>query len=269
MNRSCRAALFAEAIVFGHLRREATSGIGKIMPGGNIEPMKIQEESMTEDMLLRLCNHYSDVVDVITFDRIVEGRETGADWLWWFDTPSGSHAMLIQAKRTVEHMSRFHGRWEIRRSSDRNSVTDKTQHKALLDAGENLRVKPFYAIYAPVLRLHSCKQLEELAVEWFPFLDFPHPLWHRWTSISIVDATVQPPTGNLSIDPFSPPGVSLAYFICCLLPSGGAPDKENYEKFSSPAPEGKTFEDIVTQIAEQAAVTNRIAGATRVKVTPE
>lgn len=268
MTRSCRAALFVESIILQHLRREATLAISKVMPGGRVSPMKIQEESMAEDMLMRLTNLYSDIVSVITFDKSIEGRATGADWLWWFDTPSGAQTMLIQAKRPAEHMTHFNLRnqWTISRSTKKNWKTRKTQHQTLLDAADFLGVKPVYAIYAPVLREQWCQEL-------YRFHGFHWPIWNTPilcnSFISIIEATTLKKTGNIPIDPLYPLDVSLVYIICCPFSNRGSRDKQNYEVFASLAPKQQTFEKLVAQVTELNQETNRIAGAIRIIITNE
>lgn len=250
MTRSCSASLFCERVVLGHLVREARTGNRVLTQSARLLPMKLQEETLTEDMLVRAEGRFPDIVEVVLFDRLVEGRYTGADWIWWFDTPAGPRAMLVQAKRPEEHMSAAGSTWTIRLSNRANKFTRLNQHATLLKAATLLRVSPYYAIYAPTLRTPNCQNITNMAL-WsslWPFQGaFPATLA---TILFVPAATFQ--VGSNALDPLRPPGESLGHLICCryqgLQTSMTAAESADDPDLVTP---DDSFERLISRIVER------------------
>jgi hypothetical protein len=59
-------------------------------------PMK--EESITDFLLLELQRSHPNEVVVRPFSRYIEGRSTGADWEWWFESGGVYLGMRVQAR---------------------------------------------------------------------------------------------------------------------------------------------------------------------------
>ncbi|MEP6762545.1 MAG: hypothetical protein ABJA93_14415 [Sporichthyaceae bacterium] len=95
----------------------------------------------SEETVTEVCSHQGlPVVTVIPFNRVQEGRATGADYLWWFldQTSSACFGMLVQAKR----LSRDNGRCKVDiRHKDGKQLAD------LLATARQLEVPAMYGVY--------------------------------------------------------------------------------------------------------------------------
>ena len=69
-----------------------------------------QEETITDILIRNLRRAYPGTIDVIAFNKPLEG-ESGADWIWSFVDTGGtaSATMLVQAKRLHDNERRYCG----------------------------------------------------------------------------------------------------------------------------------------------------------------
>jgi hypothetical protein len=215
--RSCLAALHAESIVRSFLTKEARTAISRFGVGSG--EFKIGEETITEAMLLDLADKYADVVEVMLFSKSFEARRTGADWLWCFETPTGNHFMLVQAKRPEEPMSHSARSWTIKLPTTKNKTTRKTQHKTLLDSAKALGVTPIYCLFMPAMPTSGCAALEGVDFEEL-YSHWPHwgPRSRGFVPISRASAWSE---GSHSVIKWDPPGITLTALVCCTYRQRG------------------------------------------------
>jgi hypothetical protein len=102
--------------------------------------IELGEETLTDINLLDIQLRHPNEVRTAKFNRIKEGRETGADWEWWFGSKSGWLGLRIQAKK-LNHTSLEYD------SLDKASKKHGYQVDMLLaDAMKNGLV-PLYCLY--------------------------------------------------------------------------------------------------------------------------
>ena len=106
--------------------------------------MPWQEETITDIFLKRLKRGYPGGVEVIPFDKQLEG-ESGADWLWSFVGAGGgpSTTMLVQAKRLDDREMGYPG---IGRMIGRRTPPERQIDKLIEVAGRH-GVPALYAFY--------------------------------------------------------------------------------------------------------------------------
>jgi hypothetical protein len=91
------------------LRRLAARTWGEIRNGEEVG-IRVGEESITDRLLLDLSLAFP-LTKVIKWNRLQEGRTTGADWDWWFFDPAAGAGvgLRIQAKRVDYFNEEFNG----------------------------------------------------------------------------------------------------------------------------------------------------------------
>lgn len=116
--------------------------------GGVVSPrrFRVQEETVTESVLLKLEAAFPDIVAVETYDRARE-RRTGADWFWIFDFRGTLVPVLVQAKKIL-------GPWDG--SDDWNVAFNPGQGRRLRNTAADWNVGAHYCLYAP--RLNGWRQ---------------------------------------------------------------------------------------------------------------
>ncbi len=98
-----------------------------------------KEESLT-DWLLFALSEYTDRVIYKQFNRIQEGRETAADWEWWFIlSDTTSFACRIQAKK-LSNKDNYPGLAYV--------SGDKLQIERLIENAEQNNFAAFYVLYS-------------------------------------------------------------------------------------------------------------------------
>lgn len=101
---------------------------------------EVKEESLT-DWLLYSLSESSPAIKYKQFNRIEEGRETGADWEWWFLFPNGkSFAARIQAKKLKPNADCYPG--------IAYSKHNKLQIERLLEDSAAKGMASFYVFYS-------------------------------------------------------------------------------------------------------------------------
>lgn len=122
--------------LFLELSRETSRTLGDAARFG----MDIGEESITDQLLLELKRRAAHQVHLRKFNRIQEGRTTGADWEWWFVSGSRGFGMRVQAKKLDSRTSTYPGLDHTVRGSR------KRQINLLIDDASNQR-PPLYPAY--------------------------------------------------------------------------------------------------------------------------
>src|ERR1700674_228364 len=69
--------------------------------------IQLGEESLTDLNLLNIQICHPSEVRTKKFSRNTEGKVTGADWEWWFGSPSGWLGLRIQAKKLNNLSSQY------------------------------------------------------------------------------------------------------------------------------------------------------------------
>lgn len=106
------------------------------------------EETITQSVLLDLRQRIPDL-NIEVYTRVQENRDSGADWMWFWEGEDLWFHHLVQAKRLVSI-----GRGQVgyklgyrpRKSSDAAS-TSRLQVETLLAASQRLGVPAIYALY--------------------------------------------------------------------------------------------------------------------------
>lgn len=103
-----------------------------------------REETITDILLKRLRLGYPGGVEVIPFNKQLEG-ESGADWLWSFVSADGANSMtmLVQAKRLDD---REIGYPDIARAIGRRTPPER-QIDRLIEIADQHNVPALYAFY--------------------------------------------------------------------------------------------------------------------------
>jgi hypothetical protein len=103
--------------------------------------IRVGEESITDRLLLDLARAFPHPTRIVKWNRIEEGRKTGADWDWWFVEPwSGRGVGLrVQAKR-VDY---FNGRMTGLDAQNRNGWQRAMLQLSAAEAG----MHPLYCFY--------------------------------------------------------------------------------------------------------------------------
>jgi hypothetical protein len=144
--RICRAAHYADELVAEFFHLEARRAL-RTHHATRATPFRIQEETVTESMLVKVADRFDDVVSVETFDKGLESF-VGADWFWILDFGQTLVPMLVQAKRTKEP-------WDG--DQDWTVEVDLAQKSNLETTAKNWNVAARYCVYAPSWRNpHPC-----------------------------------------------------------------------------------------------------------------
>ena len=139
-SRICQAGHYADQLVQESFSLEYQTGL---RTGGvaSTSGSRVQEETVTESMLLKLEAAFPDVVAVETYTRAKE-RATGASWFWIFDFQGTPVPVLIQAKK-------IEGPWD---GTDNWSIDfDDSQRQTLASTATSWNVGWQYCLYAPCL----------------------------------------------------------------------------------------------------------------------
>lgn len=140
VSRVCQAGHYADRLVQELFSLEFLSGI-RTLGMNRSKGFRVQEETMTESMLLKLEASFPDVVAVETYTRKKEGP-IGADWFWIFDFRGTLVPVLVQAKK-IEDPWDGTDVWRIR--------IDGRQRLKLLKAAQDWKVGSHLCLYAPCL----------------------------------------------------------------------------------------------------------------------
>src|ERR1041384_2843347 len=103
----------------------------------------LQEESITDYLLLDLVRAHPQEVVVKQFNKVKEGGKIGADWLWWFVGGGVGYGMRVQAKRMSRKGLGYDG-------LDRNAGKTGIKQIDLLiqdAAAQNPPLYPMYCFY--------------------------------------------------------------------------------------------------------------------------
>jgi hypothetical protein len=137
-SRICQAAHYADMLVQQWFALERTARL-TTRHVRRVGSFRVQEETITEEVLLKLQALFPDVVAIETYDRRVE-RQTGADWFWIFDFRGTLVPVLVQAKK-------INGPWD---GSDAWTIAfDQSQRQTLVDTANAWNVGSHYCLYAP------------------------------------------------------------------------------------------------------------------------
>lgn len=103
-----------------------------------------QEETITDTLIRNLRRSYPGNIEVIPFNKPLEG-ESGADWLWSFTNTTGGAAatMLVQAKRLSNDGTKYP---DIDRNIGKR-LPPKRQIDQLIDVAKRHSVPALYAFY--------------------------------------------------------------------------------------------------------------------------
>lgn len=137
--RICQAAHYADDLVAEFFDLEIRRAL-RTHHSTRATPFRIQEETVTESMLVKVADRFDDVVSVETFDKDLESF-VGADWLWILDFGTKIVPMLVQAKKIRKA-------WD----GDQNWAVDfdLDQKQVLEDFAANFfGIAAQYCLYAP------------------------------------------------------------------------------------------------------------------------
>ncbi|MBD2505311.1 DUF6615 family protein [Anabaena azotica] len=109
----------------------------------------VKEESITDWLLFDVSNELSNIL-YHAFTRHQEGRETGADWEWWFLFSQDYIRLRVQAKKVSSTEDNYP---EIARTNRHGLQIEK-----LLKASEQANAVPLYALYSSVSGDVRCKK---------------------------------------------------------------------------------------------------------------
>jgi hypothetical protein len=103
--------------------------------------ISIGEESFTDFGLLRIAEDNPSCVETIKFNRVQEGQQTGADWVWLIGARGGLWLpLLVQAKMLHRQPDRTDAGRSLR-------YRNGSQHALLLAYARQHRLLPVYCIY--------------------------------------------------------------------------------------------------------------------------
>src|SRR5580704_2753602 len=108
---------------------------------GTNRQLRVGEESLTDIALLIAENLSSGEITCHKFNRVVEHRTSGADWLWFFRQRGRRFSVLIQAKKlnTDGHRARYP---ELKKHT-----RGRTQMWRLIDYATRQQHYPLYCFY--------------------------------------------------------------------------------------------------------------------------
>jgi hypothetical protein len=139
-SRICQAGHYANQLVQEFFDLEYLTGL-RTRGVATTSGFRVQEETVTETMILKLEAAFPDVVAVETYTRANE-RATGADWFWIFDFGGTLVPVLIQAKKIEEP-------WD---GTDVWSIKfNESQRKKLETTATAWNVGWQFCLYAPCL----------------------------------------------------------------------------------------------------------------------
>jgi hypothetical protein len=118
----------------------ASAAVWRCTTGTNRQ-LRVGEESLTDIALLIAENLSSGEITCHKFNRVVEHRTSGADWLWFFRQRGRRFSVLIQAKKlnTDGHRARYP---ELKKHT-----RGRTQMWRLIDYATRQQHYPLYCFY--------------------------------------------------------------------------------------------------------------------------
>lgn len=111
----------------------------------------VKEESLTDWLLYRISQQLPYVY-YHAFNRIEEGRVTGADWEWWILFPSLALRLRVQAKKAFEGKDNYR---EIARTNQHGLQIDK-----LIEDADAVNAIPLYALFSSAGHPSYCHQMQ-------------------------------------------------------------------------------------------------------------
>lgn len=102
--------------------------------------IRLSEETITDNLLLYLTRQHPTDIHIRKFTKWEEGRETGADWEWWFVRGSDGLPLRIQAKR-IDVTSQDYPELQ------KDYVKSNAQVDLLLRAAKKRNFYPMYCLY--------------------------------------------------------------------------------------------------------------------------
>lgn len=136
--RICQAAHYADNLVAEFFDLEIRRAL-RTHHSTRATPFRIQEETVTESMLVKVADRFDDVVSVETFDKDQESF-VGADWFWLLDSGAVIVPMLVQAKKIV-------GAWDG--DQDWTVNIDLAQKATIESIASQWNVGAQFCVYAP------------------------------------------------------------------------------------------------------------------------
>jgi hypothetical protein len=106
---------------------------------GQRSRIELGEETITDINLLEIQIRHPNQVRTAKFNRIIEGRVTGADWEWWLGSRSGWLGLRVQAKKLNSHSLQYD-------SLDHSTTNGRQVDLLIRDANRN-RLVPMYCFY--------------------------------------------------------------------------------------------------------------------------
>lgn len=100
-----------------------------------------REETYTENILHDLASRHRDCLIVEPHSAYREGRQSGADWEWWFVADNACFGMRVQAKRLSFQSSDF-------KSLNHRTPSGKLQVDLLEEDAKRYNVWPCYVLYS-------------------------------------------------------------------------------------------------------------------------
>lgn len=101
--------------------------------------IELGEETITDINLLEIQIRHPNEVRTAKFNRIIEGKITGADWEWWLGSKSGWIGLRIQAKKLNSHSLEY--------DSLDHSTKNGRQVDLLIQDATNKGLIPMYCFY--------------------------------------------------------------------------------------------------------------------------
>ena len=108
----------------------------------------VKEESLSDWLLYDISSRLPNVY-YHAFNRVEEGRVTGADWEWWILFPDQHIRMRVQAKKAFDDKDNYS---EIARTNKYGLQIDK-----LMQDAATVNAIPLYALFSSTGHASSCK----------------------------------------------------------------------------------------------------------------
>lgn len=134
-----------------------------------ITRLSLNEESITETMLLKLKLHYPGRVTIQPFSKAEEAKN-GADWAWAFVSTNGlwNQPMLVQAKRLDDYDRDYDSLGRLIGKS-RPPAKRQRQIDVLIRTAARLGIPPVYAFYNHIrdrTRLQqTCQTINQIGLQ--------------------------------------------------------------------------------------------------------
>lgn len=223
--RMCQAAHYADDLVAEFFDVEIRRAL-RTHHATRATPFRIQEETVTESMLVKVADRFDDVVSVETFDKDLESF-VGADWFWVLDFGAVIVPMLVQAKKIV-------GAWDG--DQDWTVNIDLAQKATIESIASHWNVGAQFCVYAPSWdERHRC------------FPPFRHSFMHLLPTVDVTANSFESHDWNVvrHMTPFT-------CFCCCATDPNDAEDGLNIsrEKFK----ERSELESLLAQARENESI---------------